>query len=467
VRIQLRCVIAGLGCLGLTIVMLGASGCNKTSGVKAGAPPASGQVAAVKTVKPERKAVQRIIEQPAFVESYEETPLFAHIMGYIQKVHVDMGDRVKGPRVDNSGKQIAPGQVLAELSVPEMEEDVREKKALVTLAAAGVEQASAAVDAAAAYVQTAKALVREAEAGRTRAQSLFDRWQAQFKLDEQVVKSGSLDAQSLEVTRNQLRAADASREEIEAKVGSAQATARESEAKHNKAKADLIAAKAKVQVAQAEEGRASALLDYSKIRAPYDGVITSRNVHTGYYLTGTGVKPLFVIVRRDIVRVMVDVPEADAAYVNNGVPARIRFQMIKDQDFQGNVTRTSWSLDAKSRTLRAEIDLPNPQDKLRPGMYAYVTFKAESPTGFTLPAAAVLTQGDQAYCYRVENDKAIRTPIKVGARNAQEVQVFSMQTKVPSKMGESGVWEDFTGQEEVVATNPASLTDGQAVQRKE
>jgi RND family efflux transporter MFP subunit len=449
------------------MVLISGSGCNKTSGAKVEPQFASGLVAAVKTVKPERKAMQRVIEQPAFVESYEETPLFARITGYIQKVHVDMGDRVKGPRTVNAGKQTEPGQVLAELSVPEMEEDVREKKARVALAAAEVEQATAAVDAAAAYVQTAKALVREAEAGRTRAQSLFDRWQAQFKLDEQVVKSGSLDAQSLEVTRNQLRAADASREEIEAKVGSAQATARESEAKQNKAKADVIAAKAKVQVAQAEEGRASSLLDYSKIRAPYDGVITSRNVHTGYYLTGTGVKPLFVIARMDIVRVMVDVPEADAAYVSDGVPARIRCQMIKDQDFQGNVTRTSWSLDAKSRTLRAEIDLFNPQGKLRPGMYAYVTFKAESPTGFTLPAAAALVQGDQAYCYRVENDKAIRTPIKIGARSAQEVQVLKKQTKVPSKAGESGLWEDFTGQEEIVATNAASLTDGQAVQRKE
>jgi HlyD family secretion protein len=463
----LRPVFARLACLGLATALVWVAGCNKTAGAKIESETTPAQAPTVKTVKPEHKSVLRVIEQPAFIEAYEETPMFAQIMGRVQTVPVDMGDRIKGPRVDKAGKQTEPGQVLAELWVPELEADVRQKKALVAQAAAEVDQASAAVDAAEANIQTAKALMREAEAGRTRAQALYESWQTQYKQQEKLVQSGSLDAQTLEVTGNQFKAADAARQEVEAKVGSAQATARESEAKRNKAKADHAAAKAKVQVAQAEEGRAAALLEYSKIRAPYDGVVTSRNVHTGYYLTGTGVKPLFVVARMDIVRVMVDVPEADAAFISDGVPARIRCQMIKDQDFQGKVTRSSWSLDAKARTLRAEIDLPNPQGKLRPGMYAYVTFKAESPIGFALPAAAVLTQGDQIYCFRVEKDKAIRTPLKIGARNAEEVQVFRKQTKMPSKAGESGVWEDFTGQEEIVASNAASLTDGQTIQRKE
>lgn len=463
----MRHVFASLGCLSMATALVWVAGCNRPTGAKIESQAAPAQAPTVKTVKPEHKSVLRVIEQPAYLEAYEETPIFAQIKGRVQTVAVDMGDRVNGPRVDKTGKQTEPGQVLAELWVPEMEEDVRQKKALIAQAEAEVNQASAAVDAAEANIQTAKALVREAQAGRTRAQALYESWQTQYKQQEKLVQSGSLDAQTLEVTGNQFKAADAARQEVEAKVGSAQATARESEAKRDKAKADHAAAIAKVQVAQAEEGRAAALLEYSKIRAPYDGVVTSRNVHTGYYLTGTGIKPLFVVARRDIIRVMVDVPEADAAFISDGVPARIRCQMIKDQDFQGKVTRSSWSLDAKARTLRAEIDLPNPQGKLRPGMYAYVTFKAESPSGFTLPAAAVVTQGEQVYCFRVENDKAIRTPLKIGARNAQEVQVFRKQTTVPSKAGESGVWEDFTGQEEIAASNAASLADGQAVQRKE
>ena len=96
---------------------------------------------------------------------------------------------------------------------------------------------------------------------------------------------------------------------------------RESEAKRNKANADIVAAKARVQVAQAEQGRVAALLEYTKIRAPYDGVITSRNVHTGHYLTGAAVKPLFVIARTDLMRIIVDVPEADAMAITDGTPA--------------------------------------------------------------------------------------------------------------------------------------------------
>jgi RND family efflux transporter MFP subunit len=277
-----------------------------------------------------------------------------------------------------------------------------------------------------------------------------------------LIQGKVLDAQLGDETLNQLKAAAAARQEVEAKVRSAEAAAKESEAQRHKAQADLAAAKAKVQVAQAEEGRLSALLDYSKVRAPYDGVITSRNIHTGHYLTGTPTQPLFVIARIDTLRILVDVPEADALYVSDGVPARIRCQVLKDQEFQGQVSRSSWSLDAKARTLRTEIDLPNAQGKLRPGMYAYVTFHAELPSTFTLPAAAVSTQGGETCYYRVEKDKAVCTPVKVGVRDGQVVQVLKKRSG-PAHTGKPAIWEDFTGKEEVALARSGSLSDGQPV----
>jgi multidrug efflux pump subunit AcrA (membrane-fusion protein) len=126
------------------------------------------------------------------------------------------------------------------------------------------------------------------------------------------------------------------------------------------------------------------------------------------------------------------------------------------------VTRSSWSLDARSRTLRTEIDLRNPEGKLRPGMYAYVTFTAPLPSAFTLPASAVVTQAGESWCYRVEDGKAVRTPIKVGGREGQRVQVLKKGKGSPGGDG-TAAWEDFTGKEEVVVTNPASLSDGQPV----
>ena len=425
-------------------------------------PAVSQIVATVTVVRPEKKSIRRTIEQPAYVEALEETPLYAHIAGYVQKVHVDIGDRVKGPRLDGKGNQIEAGQILAEIHVPEMEEDLKEKKALVVQAKAEVDQATAAAEAAEAHVGTAKALVREAEAGRVRAIANCERWASEYKRIITLAESRVIDAQTRDETRNQLKAADAACEEVEAKVQSAQAAAKESEAKRNKAQADLAAAKAKVQVSQAVEGRAAATLTYSKVRAPYDGVIASRNIHTGHYLTGAGTKMLMVIARTDVVRVSVDVPEAEATYISDGVPVRVRCQAIKDQDFDGKVTRSSWTLDSKARTLRTEIHLPNPQAKLRPGMYAYATFVVDLAPTFTLPASTLITHSGDPACYVVENGKAILTLVKVGARDTQLAQVLKRRPAA-TQHGLSTVWQDFTGNEQVVATRPGSLTDGQGV----
>src|SRR5262245_2165036 len=107
-------------------------GCNKPQAATSGSEPAASErPPAVATARPERKALRRAIERPAFVEAIEETPLFARIPGYVGKIHVDFGDHVRGPRFDDKGRQIEPGQVLAELAVPEMEEELKQKQALV------------------------------------------------------------------------------------------------------------------------------------------------------------------------------------------------------------------------------------------------------------------------------------------------------------------------------------------------
>jgi multidrug efflux pump subunit AcrA (membrane-fusion protein) len=446
---------------GLAGLVTALAGCARPA---ATAPPSAAAAPApvVTLVKPERKSLAHVIARDAHVEAFEETPLFARITGHVQKVYVDLGDRVRGPRFDAQGKQVEAGQVLAELYVPEMEEELRQKQALVAQARAEEEQAGAALEAAEANVATAQALVLEAEAGRERVGANYQRWESEYERMEKLTRSKVIDQQARDEALNQLKAAGAARKEVEAKVGSARAGARESEAKRNRARADVTAAKARIRVTEAEAGRTKALLEYSKVRAPYDGVITARNVHTGHYLAGAGTTPLFVIARMDTVRILVEVPEADAAYVAKGVPARVRLQMLKGQEFRGEVARSSWSLDAKARTLRTEIDLPNPEGRLRPGMYAYVTFEAALPGEFTLPASAVVLQGDAAHCFQVEGGKAVRTPVRVGARNAQFVQVLKKQAKSPGASAEQAVWVDFTGQEQVVV-NPASLADGQPV----
>src|SRR5262245_11636072 len=124
---QIRAALCYLGA-GLLVLT---TGCNRLTEGKTGSQAAQEQAPAVTAVKPERRTLRRTIEQPARVEPFEETPLFARIPGYVRKVLCDIGDRVQGPRQDDKGNQVEPGQVLAELWVPEIEKELKQKRALV------------------------------------------------------------------------------------------------------------------------------------------------------------------------------------------------------------------------------------------------------------------------------------------------------------------------------------------------
>src|SRR5262249_7746539 len=178
------------------------------------------------------------------------------------------------------------------------------------------------------------------------------------------------------------------------KVQSVQALTKESEAKRNKAKADLAAAKARVLVAQAEEGRLNALVEYRYIRAPFDGVVTRRNIHTYHFLqpnASGGPSAFFVVAQTDKLRIISELPEAEAMYITDELDAKIQVPTLKDQIFTGKVTRTSRTLDPKTRTLRIEIDYDNKERKLRPGMFANVIFDVDLKERYTLPASAIFT----------------------------------------------------------------------------
>jgi multidrug resistance efflux pump len=299
-------------------------GCSKPHAAPPASPTKPAGPPATIPAKPEAKPARRLIERPAYIQAFEETPLVARIAGYVEKVNVDIGARVE------------KGQVLAELHVPEMEVELKHKEA-------SLRQADAELRLAKDYVPLA-----EAEFKRLKSQS--ERFAK--------VGSGVLDKENIEET---LFAFEASKAKLEM------------------ARSDVSVKEARLAVAKEHRDYAKTMLDYRKVRAPYDGVITRRNVHTGdFRQPGSGTAaPLFVIARTDIVRVFVEVPETEAPLVRDGMPACVRVQALKDQACNGTVTRSSWSLDPHSRTLRVEIDIPNPEGRLRSGMYAYVTLIAE------------------------------------------------------------------------------------------
>ncbi|HZV06322.1 MAG TPA: efflux RND transporter periplasmic adaptor subunit, partial [Gemmataceae bacterium] len=222
-------------------------------------------------------------------------------------------------------------------------------------------------------------------------------------------------------------------------------------------------AEANLRAAGADRDSAAAVLHYARIEAPFDGVITRRNISRGDFVQPPATapqEPLYVLHRRDLMRVFVDVPESDAVWVQEGTHARVRVPVLQDREFDGKVRRMSYSLKRQTRTLRAEIDLPNPHDLLRSGMYAYAAIQVERSNTLTLPTSAVATQGDvnegyQDFCYLCENDKVRRIPIKIGSRGEGRVEVLKKRVRE--------TWEDFTGEELIVESRLAALSDGQNV----
>lgn len=415
----------------------------------------------VSVVRPERKSLVRGVEQPGAVRPYEETELYAKVSGYVAKLNADIGQRVRGPKFDASGREVEPGEVLAELSVPELLAEEKQKQASVRKTQAEKVQAEKALASAEANVRAMEAAVAEARAGISRAQAHFDRWESEAKRTAALVQRGVIDAQTRDETENQFKSAQAARDEARARVASAEALVRKAKTDYDKAEADVLAAQAHVEVAEAEAGRVAALVGYTKIRTPYDGVVTRRFANTGDLLQPGGAKgaALFTVARLDPVRIVINVPEADAALVLEKTTVQLTVPALKAPPMKGLVTRTSWALEPGSRTLRAEIDTANPDGRLRPGMYVYAHLSGQLPEAWVLPVAAVVKQGEAVVCFVIEDGKLVRTPVQVGNTDGKWVEVLQVQ-----KAGTPSRWVELSG-EEVVAAKAAGLVDGQSVTR--
>ena len=261
---------------------------------------------------------------PATIEAFFATDLYAKDAGYVSKVNHDIGDYVD------------TGHVLAEIEDPEL-------KAQFDKAEAAVQQTQAALE-------VAKRQLAGMEADLALQQITLRRQQELFA-------GKAATAQTLDEAR--------------AKESVSSATLQTGNAKIKLAEADLAAAKA-------EAERLKALLQYDKIVAPFDCVVTRRLVNPGDLVqaaTATRTAPLFTCQKLDVVRVFADVPEASAAGVHPGLPAEVKLYGPAGVTISGTVTRLSMALDAATRTMRVEIDLPNPDGKMLPGMYAQVTLQ--------------------------------------------------------------------------------------------
>jgi multidrug efflux pump subunit AcrA (membrane-fusion protein) len=263
---------------------------------------------------------------PATIQAYFVTDLYAKDSGYVLQVNNDIGDHVK------------QGQVLAAIEDPELQ--------------AQFDKAQAAVQQAQADIEVAKRQLAATQADLTLQQ-------VTLKRQKELFAGKASSAQTLDEAR--------------AKEGVSSANVESGKARIKLAEANLDAAKA-------EAERLRALLAYDKIVAPYDCVVTRRLVNPGDLVqaaTSTRTAPLFTCQEIDVVRVFADMPETSAASIRPGLPVEVKLYGASALTVPGTVTRIAAALDPATRTMRVEIDLPNPEEKLVPGMYAQVTLGPE------------------------------------------------------------------------------------------
>jgi multidrug efflux pump subunit AcrA (membrane-fusion protein) len=264
---------------------------------------------------------------PATIQAFFVTDLYAKDSGYVSQINSDIGDHVKR------------GQVLAVIEDPELQ---------------------AQFDKAQAAVQQAKAALEVAKRQLAGMQADLNLQQVTLKRQKELFAGKAATAQTLDEAR--------------AKEGVSSANLETGKAKIKLAEADLEAA-------NAEADRLQALLQYDKIVAPYDCIVTRRLVNPGDLVqaaTSTRTGPLFSCQKLDVVRVFADVPEASAADIRPGLPAEVKLYGPAGLTVCGTVTRIATALDPATRTMRVEIDVPNPDARLLPGMYAQVTLGRES-----------------------------------------------------------------------------------------
>ena len=445
---MLKSSLAFLTSSAALLFLLAAGGCEH-SGDKATGSSAktavgkseAGSTAGIKVIHAERRDMKSQVIQPGTIQAFEVTPVYSRISGYVKAYRYNIGDRVKA------------GDVLIDMWIPDYVEQHGEKVATVKMAEVQIRVAKASLRAAEARVVTAKARIDSARAGVKRAQASYDRWESEYKRLETLVKERVLDVQVRDETYRQFEEAAAARDQADASVSENVSAHVQAVADRDRAEVAVESAQAQLEVAQATERDARVLVEYGKIKAPYAGVITQRNVSPGDYLqpgTGSGGRPLFVLEQTDPVRVFVGVPELASFFIHPNDTASIRLQAIPGATRDGKVVRSGFSLDPSTRTLQTEIDVPNSDDHLHPGWYVTVSITIERKAVWTLPSDAIALVGQQNYVVYLEVDgKPVRTPVIVGPSDDARTEVLKKYSTAAS----TNDWPEFDGTERVLTGN--------------
>ncbi len=335
---------------------------------------------------------------PGTIAAFDNTTIYARATGYIAERRVDIGSRVK------------KGDLLVRIAAPDLDQQLAQANAQLVQMQAALLQANAQVD-------QAQSSVKLGSVTNNRTSVLAGLgWETKQNADN---------------TRLGLAGSQASLEGSQAAVKVAQA--------------NLAAQFATVK-------RLQQLTDYENVTAPYDGVITSRAVDEGDLVSADNngaTNTLFTLARDNVVRVQVDVPQSGAIGIHDGLDAQVLVPELPGEVFTGKVSRSAVALSQASRTMQSEVDVPNPDGRLRPGLYVVAKIGVpRTAPGVVIPAEALLFNGQGLRVAVVGQD---------GVVHMRDVSVYrDFGTSIELRSG-------LAGGEQVILSPPANLEDGNKV----
>jgi RND family efflux transporter MFP subunit len=365
----MMCVLAPM-CAGSFLLFSGCSGTQQ---------PVDQSPRAVAVALVQRGDISHTLSLAGQFEPYQVVQVHAKVSGYIRKISVDIGDRVKA------------GQTIATLEVPELNAQYRASSSQAL-------QSNDAIAAAQNDVLRARSLHTALEAAYQRLKKASD------------AQPGMIAAQELENARSQ---ADASAAQVDAAL------------------AALSGAKQGALTTTADKERVGAMQAYTQIKAPLTGVITWRYADTGALIqagtsSDTPGRALVTLSQSDLLRLRVPVPEDAIRYVHIGDQMQIRVDAL-GRSFSGKVVRFTRSLDPQTRTMETEVDVPNPDLSITPGMYANTYLQlAHVEQVLTMPIGAMQTvDGMSSVMVLTPDNKLVQRSIKTGLKGSLLVEVKS------------------------------------------
>ena len=359
----------------------------------------SQKAVAVKAVTVIAEDVSKTTRQPATVLPLNEAEIRAKAFGYVTELAVDIGDFVK------------QGETLAVIAVPEVDKQLQVLKAQIEHSEAKEQQAQAGVQLAQAGIESAKATLQQSKSALQGVKAAVAAAEAEFDRTSDLVDRQSLQGRMLDEVRKKRDSEVANESSAESAINASAAKVTVAEAQLAAARADLAASKSDTEVAKKRMEETEVLLGYATLKAPFDGVITSRTVDLGDLVQPESqIKPLFVVSQIGKVRVQMPVPEGAAASVNPGDKVTLSFPSFEGEPaIESTITRAAGSLDSSTRTMLVETEVENKENKLIPGMFGQATITLSSNTAANmLPARAIrFDESGQAYVYAIGEDSTV------------------------------------------------------------